>query len=210
MCRLKSGAPSFHQTGLRSPKHAWHRPHRHERGLRPRHPPLCARRRRLCVGSIWWTIVGLTSGQTSLIVANGFLTFVNLVGIWRWLGRQRAHEDGARSATIASRKAPGPSLFYRFRDCRHARRGSRWHFARKSSRCPYRMSFRRSELRGCGKQRDFWSRRSFAPRSCQRHRVRLRCAGAEDFQKRSQKNRGHLKMKIGLPPLPFELALENE
>lgn len=63
------------------------------------------------LGSICWTIVGLTSGQTSLIVANGFLTFVNLVGIWRWLGRQRAHEDGAKSAKIASRESPGPSLF---------------------------------------------------------------------------------------------------
>jgi hypothetical protein len=63
------------------------------------------------MGSIAWTIVGLESGQPSLIVANGFLTVVNLVGIWRWLGRQRAYEDGGRSAKAASRKASSPTLF---------------------------------------------------------------------------------------------------
>lgn len=63
------------------------------------------------IGSVAWTIVGLGSGQTSLIIANGFLTCVNLIGIWRWLGRQRAYEDGARSANAASRKASSPTLF---------------------------------------------------------------------------------------------------
>lgn len=63
------------------------------------------------LGSICWTIVGLASGQTSLIVANAFLTLVNLVGVWRWLGRQSAHEDGARSATSASRRSASPTLF---------------------------------------------------------------------------------------------------
>lgn len=63
------------------------------------------------IGSIAWTIVGLGSGQISLIAANGFLTFVNLVGIWRWLGRQRAYEDGGRSAKAASRRASSPTLF---------------------------------------------------------------------------------------------------
>jgi hypothetical protein len=63
------------------------------------------------IGSVAWTTVGLGSGQTSLIVANGFLTAVNLVGIWRWLGRQRAYEDGGRSAKAASRKASSPTLF---------------------------------------------------------------------------------------------------
>lgn len=63
------------------------------------------------LGSICWTIVGLTSGQTNLIAANVFLTLVNLLGIWRWLGRQSAYEDGAKAATDASRAAPTPSLF---------------------------------------------------------------------------------------------------
>nr|WP_132392357.1 PRC-barrel domain-containing protein [Novosphingobium sp. PhB165] len=63
------------------------------------------------LGSICWTIVGFTSGQPNLIIANAFLTLVNLAGIWRWLGRQRAHEDGARSAAVASRKSTVPTLF---------------------------------------------------------------------------------------------------
>ncbi|WP_404479156.1 PRC-barrel domain containing protein [Novosphingobium sp. BL-52-GroH] len=63
------------------------------------------------IGSVAWTTVGLGSGQVSLIAANGFLTFVNLVGIWRWLGRQRAYEDGGRSAKVASRRASSPTLF---------------------------------------------------------------------------------------------------
>lgn len=63
------------------------------------------------IGSIAWTIVGVTSGQTNLIAANGFLTFVNLVGVWRWLGRQRAYEDGGKSAQAASRRSSAPTLF---------------------------------------------------------------------------------------------------
>ncbi|WP_447752197.1 PRC-barrel domain-containing protein [Sphingopyxis fribergensis] len=62
-------------------------------------------------GSICWSLVGLWSGQTNLVATNVFLTLVNLVGIWRWLGRQRAYEDGARSAARSSRKSGNPSLF---------------------------------------------------------------------------------------------------
>lgn len=63
------------------------------------------------LGSICWTTVGVSTGQTNLIASNGFLTIVNLVGIWRWLGRQRAYEDGAKTATEASRHSSVPSLF---------------------------------------------------------------------------------------------------
>lgn len=63
------------------------------------------------IGSIAWTLVGLTSGQTNLIASNGFLTLVNVVGIWRWLGRQRTYEDGGRSAEEASRRSRAPTLF---------------------------------------------------------------------------------------------------
>ncbi|WP_156800025.1 hypothetical protein [Novosphingobium resinovorum] len=48
----------------------------------------------VAIGSVAWTIVGLCSRQVSLIAANGLLTFINFVGIGRWLGRQRAYEDG--------------------------------------------------------------------------------------------------------------------
>jgi len=63
------------------------------------------------LGSLCWICLGLATGQTSLIVANGALTIVNLLGIWRWLGRQRTYEDGARSATAASRRSSVPTLF---------------------------------------------------------------------------------------------------
>ncbi|MDO7841948.1 PRC-barrel domain containing protein [Sphingomonas sp. CA1-15] len=63
------------------------------------------------IGSLSWIVVGLSSGQTNLLATNAFLTLVNLVGIWRWLGRQRAYEDGGRSARDASRKSSAPTLF---------------------------------------------------------------------------------------------------
>jgi len=63
------------------------------------------------VGSIAWTTVGLTTGQTNLVASNGFLMVVNVVGIWRWLGRQAAYEDGAKSAQAASRRSSAPTLF---------------------------------------------------------------------------------------------------
>jgi hypothetical protein len=63
------------------------------------------------IGSLAWVAVGMTSGQTNLIAANAFLTVVNLVGIWRWLGRQRAYEDGGKSAEDASRRSAAPTLF---------------------------------------------------------------------------------------------------
>ncbi len=63
------------------------------------------------LGSLAWSAVGLTSGQTNLLATNLFLTLVNLVGIWRWLGRQRGYEDGARRAAERSRQASAPSLF---------------------------------------------------------------------------------------------------
>ena len=63
------------------------------------------------LGSICWTTVGVSTGQANLIASNGFLTIVNLVGIWRWLVRQRAYEDGAKTATEASRHSSVPTLF---------------------------------------------------------------------------------------------------
>jgi len=63
------------------------------------------------VGSIAWSIVGLSTGQTNLLATNGFLTLINLIGIWRWLGKQRAYEDGGKSASEASRRSAAPTLF---------------------------------------------------------------------------------------------------
>jgi len=63
------------------------------------------------VGSIAWTAFGMATNQTSLIAANGFLTVVNLIGVWRWLGRQSTYEEGGRSARVASHHSSAPSLF---------------------------------------------------------------------------------------------------
>lgn len=63
------------------------------------------------LGSICWSLVGLQSGQTNLVATNVFLTCVNLVGMWRWLGRQRGYEDGAKAASRSSRNPGTPTLF---------------------------------------------------------------------------------------------------
>lgn len=63
------------------------------------------------IGSVCWTMVGIASGQTNLVATNVFLTLVNVVGIWRWLGRQRGYEDGGKSAAAASRRSSAPTLF---------------------------------------------------------------------------------------------------
>jgi hypothetical protein len=63
------------------------------------------------VGSLAWCAVGFFSGQTNLLATNAFLTLVNVVGVWRWLGRQRAYEDGGEAAKKASRRSSYPTLF---------------------------------------------------------------------------------------------------
>lgn len=63
------------------------------------------------IGSIGWTTYGAVTGQANLIWQNLFLTAVNLVGIWRWLGRQARLDDGARAASKKSEHRPGPTLF---------------------------------------------------------------------------------------------------
>ena len=63
------------------------------------------------VGSICWCVIALGSGQQNLLLSNGFLTVVNLVGIWRWLGRQARYEQGGNTATARSGAASVPTLF---------------------------------------------------------------------------------------------------
>lgn len=62
------------------------------------------------IGSISWSIVGVASGQTNLVLTNGFLTLVNFVGVWRWLGRQVRYEDGGGRASERSRRAASATL----------------------------------------------------------------------------------------------------
>lgn len=64
------------------------------------------------VGSISWMIVAVTKGDsTQLLYSNIFLTAVNLLGIWRWLGRQARYEEGGKAATERSAAARVPTLF---------------------------------------------------------------------------------------------------
>jgi hypothetical protein len=63
------------------------------------------------LGSLAWLGFGLMSGQSALVWTNVVLTVLNLFGVWRWLGRQAAVEDGSRAAAQASRATPGEDLF---------------------------------------------------------------------------------------------------
>lgn len=62
------------------------------------------------IGSVAWALIGAASGQPNLLATNIFLTLVNGVGIWRWLGRQAKYQDGARAATVESDTATGPRV----------------------------------------------------------------------------------------------------
>lgn len=62
------------------------------------------------VGSICWTTLGVVTGQQQLVLSNIFLTFVNLLGIYRWLGRQAKYADGSRRAAKRSERTRGPTL----------------------------------------------------------------------------------------------------
>ncbi|AGH47899.1 PRC-barrel protein [Sphingomonas sp. MM-1] len=63
------------------------------------------------IGSVAWTVVAISTGQRNLLAANIFLSGVNLIGIWRWLGREARLDDGARAARRHSRAAAVPDLF---------------------------------------------------------------------------------------------------
>ena len=63
------------------------------------------------IGSLSWIGVGLTSNQPALIWTNVVLTFLNLFGVWRWLGRQAKVEEGAQAASEASVETPGETFF---------------------------------------------------------------------------------------------------
>jgi hypothetical protein len=62
------------------------------------------------VGSLAWCAVATTTHQPNLLWSNGFLTCVNVVGIWRWLGRQARYEKAGRAAVEKSARAPVATL----------------------------------------------------------------------------------------------------
>jgi hypothetical protein len=63
------------------------------------------------IGSLAWSTVAISSGQTNLLLTNGVLTLVNLFGVWRWLGQRVRYEDGSKAAASRSKHASVPDLF---------------------------------------------------------------------------------------------------
>lgn len=63
------------------------------------------------VGAVGWCTVALLTHQPNLLWTNGFLLLVDIVGVWRWLGRAARLEDGAKAATTKSERGPAPALF---------------------------------------------------------------------------------------------------
>jgi sporulation protein YlmC with PRC-barrel domain len=63
------------------------------------------------VGSIGWTIYGVSTGQDNLLWQNLLLTAINLLGVWRWLGRRARFDDGAQAAAEKSERRAGETLF---------------------------------------------------------------------------------------------------
>jgi len=63
------------------------------------------------VGALAWITVGATTGQANLLWSNAFLLLVDLIGIWRWLGRRARYDAAAEQASARSARAPAPTLF---------------------------------------------------------------------------------------------------
>lgn len=62
------------------------------------------------LGSIGWIIIGLSDDQQGLVVANTVLTLINIIGIWRWLGREARYEavgEAVESAPAAVMPSSG-------------------------------------------------------------------------------------------------------
>jgi hypothetical protein len=63
------------------------------------------------VGALAWVAVGAGTGQHNLLWSNAFLLLVDLVGVWRWLGRRARYDEAAQAASARSEQAPTPTLF---------------------------------------------------------------------------------------------------
>jgi uncharacterized Fe-S cluster protein YjdI len=63
------------------------------------------------LGAAAWTAVGMATGQHNLVLSNAFLFLVDLIGVWRWLGRRARYDAGARIASARSAVAGTPALF---------------------------------------------------------------------------------------------------
>lgn len=63
------------------------------------------------VGALAWVAVGVATGQKNLLLSNAFLFLVDLLGVWRWLGRRARYDAGATRAAERSAAAAVPTLF---------------------------------------------------------------------------------------------------
>jgi hypothetical protein len=63
------------------------------------------------VGAVAWIVTALATGQQNLLVANGFLLVVNVIGVWRWLGQRAVYAEGAQAATEESAQKDSANLF---------------------------------------------------------------------------------------------------
>jgi hypothetical protein len=63
------------------------------------------------MGAVAWSIVAIATNQSNLLWSNVFLGLVDVIGIWRWLGRRAALDDGAAKAVAASDRKGVPTLF---------------------------------------------------------------------------------------------------
>jgi hypothetical protein len=63
------------------------------------------------LASVSWAIQAASADQTSLLGTQIFLTLVNIVGAWRWLGRQAKFDEGGKAAAQRSTHAAVPTLF---------------------------------------------------------------------------------------------------
>ncbi len=62
------------------------------------------------LGSAAWIVVALVSHQQNLLWTNAFLMVVDLVGVWRWLGRQARYQEGSKAAESKSAAIEGSAL----------------------------------------------------------------------------------------------------
>ena len=65
------------------------------------------------LASAMWITIGVMNGfePLSVVVMHGVLVFINLFGVWRWLGRERRYEDSREHAHERSKWARVPTLF---------------------------------------------------------------------------------------------------
>ncbi len=63
------------------------------------------------IGAVAWVMVAVGSGQQNLLWSNAFLLLVDVIGIWRWLGRRARYDAGAEAAARRSAAVTAPTLF---------------------------------------------------------------------------------------------------